>query len=588
MATAPNTIRRFITLQAATGEIRTAEFDGTEHIVVPVVALVEGVIQAMNAPFPELVLADRFSVAPSGWNGRPVFLGHPLNALGGPVSGNSPDVLETSFGKIFGTHVSDKRLLMEAWLDPKKAKAVSEDAAALIERVLAKEMIEISTGAFIVMKDAIGTHKGKQYRGLWDIIIPDHLALLPEGTRGACSIEMGCGTPRAASAAHIYKVTASGLEEMPMADTPGKDGKKTVLTKIKALVAAVTGLQYTDTEADEAAELIGYETIKTTLAAAQAALTEATTLAAQMIADEGSQAADETAEETVETARLNSLLAYCSQVNSAMWSVQDLVLHCLYEKRSKDEVSSYEEHERAAKGARNSAKDKKTLQDVHDGAVKLGAACAPTAAESHDCGCGGARHAAAGSSTQGEEMATKAERITALIGNTHCPVKSAKALELVSDDELKALEEHCVKAAAAVTPPVVPPVTPPVETPRASAETPKPQTIAEFMATAPAEVRSMVERAQRQEIAAKTTLVGQLKAAQTVYTEAQLQAMDLEQLTSIGKLLDIRAAAATDFSGLGFQTPPPVEEPKTLTPPDGYRAALDKRQNGSAGKETVN
>ncbi len=205
-------VARQINLVAAIGQIRTAQFDGKDHTVVPVVALVEGVIQAMNAPAPELVPTAAFSIAPSGWDGRPVFLGHPMNG-NDTISGNSPTVLASSFGRIFNTEVKKDRLLMEAWLDSERAKTVGVEATNTIERINSGKTVEISVGAFVIMEDKKGTWNNQPYDGVWDVIIPDHLALLPEGATGACSVAMGCGTPRVARS---YKVTDKGLKEIVM------------------------------------------------------------------------------------------------------------------------------------------------------------------------------------------------------------------------------------------------------------------------------------------------------------------------------------------------------------------------------------
>jgi hypothetical protein len=188
---------RYLHLISATGQIRTATFEDREHIVVPVVALVEGVIHAVNADNPELVLAEEFGRSPLGWNGRPVMPDHP-EAFGIRVSANSPKVLEKQrFGQVFNTKVEGKRLLMEAWLDPSRAEAIG--ATRHLERVRAGEMLEVSVGVFVVAEEKLGVHNGQKYSAVWREIVPDHLALLPEGTTGACSIKMGCGTPRAAS-----------------------------------------------------------------------------------------------------------------------------------------------------------------------------------------------------------------------------------------------------------------------------------------------------------------------------------------------------------------------------------------------------
>src|SRR4051812_5304874 len=90
-------------LIGAIGKWRTATLDGREYIVVPVVALVEGVVHTMNAAAPEFVAEAEFSKAPSGWNGRPVFYGHPI-VNDRPVSGNSPDLWEAKrIGLVFNT-----------------------------------------------------------------------------------------------------------------------------------------------------------------------------------------------------------------------------------------------------------------------------------------------------------------------------------------------------------------------------------------------------------------------------------------------------------------------------------------------------
>lgn len=202
---------RDINLRTCTGLVRKEVVDGVEYTVVPVTALVEGVIQAVNAPKPEFVRADRFSVAPSGWDGRPVFINHPM--VGGrPVSGNSPQILKTAIGRIHNTRVSGKKLLMEAWLDPRIAAAKK-----VIERCESNKPVEISTGALIVLENTKGTHAGKEYDGAWDVIIPDHLAILEEGLTGACSQLMGCGI----RAAHAYEIKGEDYIELRQLGGPG-------------------------------------------------------------------------------------------------------------------------------------------------------------------------------------------------------------------------------------------------------------------------------------------------------------------------------------------------------------------------------
>lgn len=193
-------MKKVIRLRAAiSGELRTAVFEGRDHVVVPVVALVEGVIHASNSEDPELVLSEEFGKAPQGWNGRPVVGDHP-SLSGTRVSANEPEVLESkAFGRVFHAQVRGTKLMMEAWLDPAMAKKVGPEAEDVIARVREGKGVEVSVGVFVVNEETPGSWTdGSRYAAIWREIIPDHLAMLPEGTLGACSIEMGCGAPRAA------------------------------------------------------------------------------------------------------------------------------------------------------------------------------------------------------------------------------------------------------------------------------------------------------------------------------------------------------------------------------------------------------
>jgi len=193
-------IQTFRLLKASSSglNIRHATFNSKDHIVVPVVALVQGVVHASNSENPELVTIESLQHAPQGWNGRPVLPRHPsLDVANG--SANEPTVLEAqSFGLVFNTHIEGTKLLMEAWLDPEKAEAVGPDAVSVINRALSGVPIEVSVGAMIGVEEVHGFYEGKEYFGEWREVVPDHLAMLPVGYIGACSNKMGCGAPRLA------------------------------------------------------------------------------------------------------------------------------------------------------------------------------------------------------------------------------------------------------------------------------------------------------------------------------------------------------------------------------------------------------
>lgn len=175
---------------------REETYNGRPHLAVPVVALVEGVIHAMNSDDDEFVAAQEFSKAPHGWNGKPIFYGHPL-VNGRPVSGNAPTVLETNIGTVFNAGTKSRKLAMEAWIDVERAAATAPE---ILTRAKAGAPIEISVGVMTETDETPGVYGEHKYARAWKDIGPDHLALLPPHIPGACSNAMGCGV-RYASAA---------------------------------------------------------------------------------------------------------------------------------------------------------------------------------------------------------------------------------------------------------------------------------------------------------------------------------------------------------------------------------------------------
>ena len=203
---------RYLAFRAQlSNELRTESLFGVDHLVVPVVALVEGVIQGMASPTPELALAEEFGKVPEGWNGRPLVMNHPvLNNQ--PVSANAPTVLETfAFGQLFNTTVEDGKLKTEAWINLDRVNALGGEVASTVERIQKGTTVEVSTGLFTGVEQVQGKFNNKSYDAIWRNIVPDHLAFLSEGVKGACSIEDGCGTPRVNSETHWqeYKMSTT-------------------------------------------------------------------------------------------------------------------------------------------------------------------------------------------------------------------------------------------------------------------------------------------------------------------------------------------------------------------------------------------
>ena len=182
-------------LPGTIGELRTLR-NGT--LTVPVVALQEGVIRACNASQPEYVPAATLADAPSRWNGKPVTRGHPTDHAGRQISANSPAVLATlAFGTIANARISNRKLCLDAVIDPVKAERIG--AGRLLARLRAGEQIAVSVGCHVVTDPIAGSFGGKPYGAVWRALTPDHVSVL-EHSEGACSVRDGCSTHRAASA----------------------------------------------------------------------------------------------------------------------------------------------------------------------------------------------------------------------------------------------------------------------------------------------------------------------------------------------------------------------------------------------------
>lgn len=193
-------------------DFRTETLMGVEYKVVPVVALIEGVLQGANAAQPEYAPAAEFGKFPESWNYRPLVHGHP-QIDGIFVSANHPSVLaDWSFGFIFNARLDDDKLKVEAWIDPLRIEALGEDAQNTFARLEKGETVEVSVGCWTDVLPLTGIHaqSQKKYSGVWANVVPDHLAFLPEGQIGACSVEAGCGVPRLNSSAAITTSSCGG------------------------------------------------------------------------------------------------------------------------------------------------------------------------------------------------------------------------------------------------------------------------------------------------------------------------------------------------------------------------------------------
>ncbi len=191
-------VRMTVQATAAIDEIRHETHQGVDHLVVPMIVLTEGVLSPSNASAPELALASEYGRHPGGWDGRPVVFDHPVRD-GIQVSANSPDIIENeAFGQLFNTHLDGVKLKTEAWINLEKVGTLSQDVQDAIADLETDngEITEVSTGLFVSLESFKGEFQGEVFNSIWRDVVPDHLAILPKGTIGACSVEDGCGAPR--------------------------------------------------------------------------------------------------------------------------------------------------------------------------------------------------------------------------------------------------------------------------------------------------------------------------------------------------------------------------------------------------------
>ena len=170
--------------QGADG-VRRDVFEGQDYLVVPVVMIVEGVLNGAMVPQSE------FGRHVQSWNGRPVPVLHP-EENGAAISANRPDIIErNTIGQIFNARSEGGKLRAEAWVNVAKAQRLGY--GDLIVQLETGDVVEVSTGYFADDENKSGEFNGVPYHVIHRNLRPDHLALLP-GQIGACSVKDGCGT----------------------------------------------------------------------------------------------------------------------------------------------------------------------------------------------------------------------------------------------------------------------------------------------------------------------------------------------------------------------------------------------------------
>lgn len=562
------TTRRYVQLRglAQTANLRTAVYMGDNHIIVPVVALVgNSVVWPMGADGPEFVPAEELALCPDAWNGRPCVPDHPEN---GTSSANIPHILESmSFGQLFNTKFESGSLKTEAWLSIARAEELGGDPQRVIERCLAGEMVEVSVGAWITVELRKGEYEGKSYISVWTDILPDHLALLPEGVEGACSIEMGCGAPRAAK-----KETKSTMSKALKTSTnrDRKQGGNSV--EVNSVEVEESSLNLSPTTMPKPSTLSSNDLPSRLL---MESLNRTSRFTSSVEDGEGTSDVD------LRDALWSALRA---TVPGFDWIVEvfpdsSTVIYTAMPER--EYIYYRQTFVLGADGTVTLNDDQEVVEPV----TRYEAAQDDSNNSNNRAACSCQKSKAKG---KGAKMSSKkiAELVGKLIACKHSPFKEAdrKMLEASTEDRLAELEEEFRNSGeeeddeetTAATPANTPPTPPTPSTPSSTESVAAaPLTEEQYLAQAPESIRSMFAKYKAQDQARRTALISTLKSSQQVYNEKRLAAMSTDQLEEVAALtksaIPDTSSTPVSYAGRGMAVPP--NTPAVTEPPDPYDLA---------------
>lgn len=596
-------------------ELRNGKLYGEDHLIVPVVALVgDAVVRPLNSKGAEFVPAEELRKSTHQWANRPVVPDHPDN---GRASANDPATLEAmGFGSTFNPRFEDGRLKLEAWLNLKRAAALGGDAQKVVDRARAGEMIEVSVGAWVSVLEASGVSPtGKAYSYRWSDIDSDHLAMLPEGAEGACSVDMGCGAPRAAR--KDRSMTKKLRDKRARSAIEGVGSENLSAWLRDALQEVHSDAEYLWVETiyddvviymvqpesgpnqlyqraytlDEEAEsvTVGPDAIpvkrkveyeEETMAAA--ARRHGNALLQRIMRAMGIRSAQE--DEGMSDADLRgSLWDAIRAVEPGFDGIVEVFPDSgtvIYAAFPEQDLIFYRRSFTMADGGEVSLADDREEVEPVTRFEPVAAESQPTEtkepAAAENCGCPkeGRSIRAAHTSTAAEaeeESMTKKNLVGRLIDCERSPFtkESTEVLEAMSEEQLQALADSFQEPEEPEEEAEPKKAAPPTE--------PEPEKVAE-PATPPEDVvqlrkeeyermRAATACFEAQQKATKDALVAQLKGAQTTYTEARLQAKSVEELQELASLLKLDEPRR-DYSGQGL----PIAAASAGDDPDGFNA----------------
>ncbi|HZR80350.1 MAG TPA: DUF2213 domain-containing protein [Candidatus Binatia bacterium] len=173
-----------------------------DQMTFPVVAAVEGVRRPMGSLGPELVLASQLAAGLDSAQEMPVVFDHPALADGNPevVSVDDERPFREGTGVRVGTvanaRIEGDRMMVDATVSISALRSAGPGSSAIADALLAGQQTEVSVAYAARIVAANSTFGGVAYTGVHMDITFDHLALLPPGVPGACSLGDGCGAAR--------------------------------------------------------------------------------------------------------------------------------------------------------------------------------------------------------------------------------------------------------------------------------------------------------------------------------------------------------------------------------------------------------
>lgn len=567
---------RFLNFVGSTGKAKKVVRNGRACTEVPVIALVEGAIRAMNAKDYELVTAECFGEDPAQWDGMPIQPGHPIED-GVPVSAKLPKFAALSFGYLEGTTATDKKLRTLAVIDDEKANA-NPASADVLARIDAGKPVEVSVGAYVAVRACEGEKNGRKHKVAWSKIKADHLAMLSAKQTGACSIEMGCGALRA-NAMH-EDGTFEELNEMEFRaaydpnqprDEDGRwtdgaivriDPKGSLKHPLSRKVGSITQVAPSGNffGVSRKGKFVGYfHQSDLQMTDLQARIDDDATDPVEFIGLRAAMPAGWN-DNDVREALIKAIRD--KEAGTYAWPVAVYSDYVVYQMEERGPAPDYRyttkmyrrdfTFDKEAK-AYSLGDVRKEVEPVMTYEVLSAPAGIVQAETKPPCGCGGHKPVTAASAA-GEKNMDRSVRIAALVANPHNPVKELKMLEAASEESLKALEDAA--AAAKKT----------ADDLRVAQEA---ATAAEGKAVANAtaltalqgefkalesSAKPLIQAAEAAAQKEKDELVGKLKACTAgILTEEQLKAKPVEELRTLASIAKVDVAvSAPSYAAAGM------------------------------------